>query len=407
VKMFDSCKLRGVLICFTSAISQPNKVLSAAAQYFFEIDKGKKIRPATVLLMAGVVREATAFGSGGALADIGAASFEAVKGSSQWKQQQKLAELTEMLHTAALLHEDVIDLSSQRRATSINSIFGNKLAVLAGDFLLARTSVSLGYLRNCQVVELMTTVLEHLVHGEVMAMQMSGGVQPKQGGATAESKLDISGDISATRGDYAQYESTDVYEQYLERQYFKTGSLIANSCRSSLVLANAPLDQQQHAFAFGKHLAMALQLSDDALDFEQNGCQSAQLGVATAPLLLALRGEVAAREEQTADCVASSTSPYGLDQLLQRRLAQPGDVEEAMQRVHQADGVRRTRKMADEEAVTAVDSLRLLIEAVQQHARAEKGLPVATSSELQAFEENSKYYHGLRGLCMHVLTKRE
>ena len=77
-----------------------------------------------------------------------------------------------MIHTASLLHDDVIDTAETRRGmSSVNSVFGNKLAVLAGDFLLARASVCLARLRNIPVVELLSTVIEHLVKGEVMQMK--------------------------------------------------------------------------------------------------------------------------------------------------------------------------------------------------------------------------------------------
>ena len=60
--------------------------------------------------------------------------------------------------------------------SSANSVFGNKLAVLAGDFLLARASVSLARLRNIPVVELLSSVIEHLVKGEVMQMRSAAGL---------------------------------------------------------------------------------------------------------------------------------------------------------------------------------------------------------------------------------------
>lgn len=89
-----------------------------------------------------------------------------------WPLQHRLAEIVEMIHTASLLHDDVIDTAETRRGlSSVNSVFGNKLAVLAGDFLLARASVCLARLRNIPVVELMSTVIEHLVKGEVMQMK--------------------------------------------------------------------------------------------------------------------------------------------------------------------------------------------------------------------------------------------
>ena len=82
--------------------------------------------------------------------------------------QRRLAEITEMIHTASLFHDDVIDKADTRRGVpSANRAFGNKLAILAGDFLLARASVSLARLRSVETVELLSTVIEHLVKGEV------------------------------------------------------------------------------------------------------------------------------------------------------------------------------------------------------------------------------------------------
>ena len=70
----------------------------------------------------------------------------------------------EMIHTASLLHDDVIDLADTRRGVkSVNSVFGNKLAILGGDYLLARASVALARLRNVRVVELLSLIIEHLV----------------------------------------------------------------------------------------------------------------------------------------------------------------------------------------------------------------------------------------------------
>src|SRR5205823_2170052 len=74
--------------------------------------------------------------------------------------QRRLAEITEIIHTASLLHDDVIDESETRRnKPSANINFSNKMAILAGDFLLARASVALARLRNPEVIELLATVI--------------------------------------------------------------------------------------------------------------------------------------------------------------------------------------------------------------------------------------------------------
>lgn len=108
-----------------------------------------------------------------------------------------------MIHTASLLHDDVIDEADTRRGVpSVNKVFGAKLAILAGDFLLARSSVSLARLRSLEAMELMSTVIEHLVKGEVMQMK------------NADGRDDIT-----------------PFEYYLRKNYYKTGSLMANSCK--------------------------------------------------------------------------------------------------------------------------------------------------------------------------------
>lgn len=114
--------------------------------------------------------------------------------------QQRLAEITEMIHTASLLHDDVVDGSDTRRGIpSASAVFGNKLAVLAGDFMLARASVCLARLRSIPVVEVISTIIEHLVKGEVMQMRRQGGPAAAGGVETDEQR------------------SQAVFEQYLRK----------------------------------------------------------------------------------------------------------------------------------------------------------------------------------------------
>ncbi|MEM7564849.1 MAG: polyprenyl synthetase family protein, partial [Pseudomonadota bacterium] len=78
--------------------------------------------------------------------------------------QRRLAEIAEVIHTASLWHDDVIDNAELRRGKAAGQVvFGNKMAILAGDFLLARACVALARLRDLDVVEILATVIEHLV----------------------------------------------------------------------------------------------------------------------------------------------------------------------------------------------------------------------------------------------------
>ncbi|CAM9914246.1 unnamed protein product, partial [Chrysoparadoxa australica] len=135
-------------------LGSDHPVLESAAKYFFEVDGGKKVRPTMVLLMS------HACNADALATDPG---FVYIQG-----KQLRLAEISEMIHTASLFHDDVIDKADTRRGVpALNKIFGNKLAILAGDFLLARSTASLARLRCVRTVEIMSTIIEHLVKGSV------------------------------------------------------------------------------------------------------------------------------------------------------------------------------------------------------------------------------------------------
>lgn len=127
--------------------------------------EGKRLRPTMLLLMA------SSFS-----AVLPAPHFLTIDESpvnhrptEPRRRQQRIAEITEMIHVASLLHDDVIDNAETRRGLkALNSTMGNKIAILAGDFLLARASVSLASLQNTEVIELLSQVIEHLVSGEIL-----------------------------------------------------------------------------------------------------------------------------------------------------------------------------------------------------------------------------------------------
>ena len=149
--------------------------LRAAAEYFFRPGvEGKRLRPTLVMLMASALSPSAP--SAGLLeADFRPAAEHT---PDLRRQHQRLAEISELIHVASLLHDDVIDDASTRRGiSSLNFELGNKTAILAGDFLLARASVTLAALRNTQVVELMSQVLENLVTGEIMQVRRKGSYE--------------------------------------------------------------------------------------------------------------------------------------------------------------------------------------------------------------------------------------
>lgn len=185
--------------------------------------------------------------------------------------QRRLAEITELIHTASLLHDDVIDHSVARRGSpSANLEFGNKMAVLAGDFLLGRASVALARLRNAEVVELLATVIANLVEGEFMQLK------------------------NTKRDERNPKWSEDALTYYLEKTYLKTASLISKSCRAAALLGRGDATTVEAAYMYGKNLGLAFQLVDDLLDYTRSEKElgkpagaDLELGLATAPLLFA------------------------------------------------------------------------------------------------------------------------
>lgn len=189
--------------------------------------------------------------------------------------QRRLAEITELIHTASLLHDDVIDHSESRRGSpSANLAFGNKMAVLAGDFLLGRASVALARLRNPEVVELLATVIANLVEGEFMQLK------------------------NTARDEASPKWSEDALGYYLDKTYLKTASLISKSCRAAALLGGVERDVVEAAYGYGKNLGLAFQLVDDLLDYTRSEKElgkpagaDLELGLATAPLLFAWRSK--------------------------------------------------------------------------------------------------------------------
>ncbi|KAF9888446.1 coq1 putative hexaprenyl diphosphate synthase [Aspergillus nanangensis] len=237
--------------------------------------------------------------------------------------QRRLAEITELIHTASLLHDDVIDNAVTRRSSnSANIQFGNKMAVLAGDFLLGRASVALARLRDPEVTELLATVIANLVEGEFMQLKNTA----------ADEKRPVFTD--------------ETISYYLQKTYLKTASLISKSCRAAAILGDSTPEVVESAYSYGRNLGLAFQLVDDMLDYTVTDAElgkpagaDLELGLATAPLLFAWKD-----------------SPE-LGPLVGRKFGQEGDVQRARELVYKCDGVEKTRQLAQEYADKAVAAI--------------------------------------------------
>ncbi|KAJ4976862.1 hypothetical protein NE237_001968 [Protea cynaroides] len=286
--------------------------LASAAEYFFKMGvEGKRFRPTVLLLMATALNMAIPKSASGGVIDTLSDELR--------RRQQCIAEITEMIHVASLLHDDVLDDAETRRGVgSLNIVMGNKLSVLAGDFLLSRACVALASLENTEVVSLLATVVEHLVTGETMQMT-----------TTSEQRCSM--------------------EYYLQKTYYKTASLISNSCKAIALLAGQTAEVSVMAYDYGRNLGLAYQLVDDVLDFTgtsaslgKGSLSDIRHGIVTAPILFAIEEFPQLRA------------------VVDRGFEDPAAVDLALDYLGKSRGIQRTRELATEHAnraAAAIDSL--------------------------------------------------
>lgn len=202
---------------------------------------GKRLRPALVLLSSGM------FGTIGA-------------------QHHTLAAIIEFIHTATLLHDDVVDESQMRRGKSTaNHIFGNAASVLVGDFLYSRAFQMMVKLQNMRVMEVLSQATNTIAEGEVLQL------------------LNV--------------HNANISEQeYLKVIHYKTAKLFEAAARLGAVLSDRSSQDEQALAHYGMHLGTAFQLVDDVLDLSgdaekigKNLGDDLAEGKPTLPLLYAMQ----------------------------------------------------------------------------------------------------------------------
>ena len=168
--------------------------------------------------------------------------------------QLRFAQIIELLHTASLLHDDVIDGSALRRgAPSAPAAFGNKLSVLGGSFVLGRTTAALARLGDGEVTQLIASVYSDIVEGEIMqTKEIRTDVKRKGNGIVDAQK-------TCTAGKMGSREALNIY---LRKSYLKTASLMAKGARGAVVLGGCKEGEiwKEIAYAYGRNLGMAFQV---------------------------------------------------------------------------------------------------------------------------------------------------
>ena len=202
---------------------------------------GKRLRPALLLLMCG------------ALDYKGAQHFN-------------LAAVVEFIHTATLLHDDVVDDSTLRRGRpTANESFGNPASVLVGDFLYSRAFQMMVQTQNMRVMEILAEATNIIAEGEVQQLMNMH-----------DASLDEAGYLKVIRS--------------------KTAKLFEASARLGAILTNSPHETEEACATYGRSLGTAFQVIDDVLDYDGNAAEMGKNlgddlreGKATLPLILAMQ----------------------------------------------------------------------------------------------------------------------
>ncbi len=198
---------------------------------------GKRIRPLLLLLSARLCGDASS-------------------------DPQSLGSLVEFIHTATLLHDDVVDDADLRRGRqTARRVWGNQISILVGDYLYSHAMRQIVTFKNQGVNEVLSEACSKMAEGEVL--QLYHNSNP----AMSES-------------------------EYIRIVEHKTASLIAASCRIGAIVAHASEEQQAALFQFGEYIGIAFQVADDTLDYTANGAhlgktlgQDLSQGKTTLPLL--------------------------------------------------------------------------------------------------------------------------
>ncbi len=254
---------------------------------------GKRMRPALLLLMA------KALGYEG-------------------RQHHQLAAVVEFIHTATLLHDDVVDESDMRRGRqTANAVFGNAASVLVGDFLYSRTFQMMVETGSVEIMRILADATNVIAEGEVLQL------------------LNV-------------HDPDVTEERYMQVVRFKTARLFEASAQVGAVLAAAPPPRVEAAAEFGRRLGTAFQLIDDALDYGgdadalgKNVGDDLREGKATMPLIRVMAVGTDAQQALVRDAIRAGD----------------GDFLAVAEAIHATDALAHTRAVARAEAQAAADAL--------------------------------------------------
>ncbi|MBW7982795.1 octaprenyl diphosphate synthase [Enterobacillus tribolii] len=242
-----------------------------------------------------------------------------------------VAALIEFIHTATLLHDDVVDESDMRRGkATANAAFGNAASVLVGDFIYTRSFQMMTSLQSLRVLELMSEATNVIAEGEVLQL------------------------MNVNDPDITE-------ESYMRVIYSKTARLFEAAAQSSAILAGATGAQEKALQDYGRYLGTAFQLIDDLLDYDADGKtlgkntgDDLNEGKPTLPLLHAMRNGSPERAAMIRQAIEQGNGRHLLEPVLET--------------MHEVGSLRYTRQRAEEEADKAIRALDALPDSPHKEA---------------------------------------
>ncbi|MEQ1626833.1 MAG: polyprenyl synthetase family protein [Nitrospira sp.] len=178
------------------------------------------------------------------------------------REHYQLGSLIEFIHTATLLHDDVVDEADIRRGRrTARKVWGNQISILVGDYLYSKAMAQIVEFRSHGMNEVLAEACTKMAEGEVLQLYYNGNPSMPE-------------------------------SDYIKIVEHKTAGLIAAACRMGAILADASEEKQSALFRFGQYLGIAFQVADDTLDYNADGerlgktlGQDLRQGKATLPLL--------------------------------------------------------------------------------------------------------------------------
>lgn len=246
------------------------------------------------------------------------------------RRHAEAAAIIEFIHTATLLHDDVVDASTLRRGReTANEVWGNEASVLVGDFVYSRAFEMMVSLGSMRVMDVMAGATNKIAEGEVLQL------------------------LNANDPDTTQ-------ERYFEVIYRKTAKLFESGAQIAAILAGAPAAIEGAMVRYGRHLGTAFQLIDDVLDYHSDSEQLGKNlgddlaeGKPTLPLIYALR---VGNEEQ--------------HRVIRQSIEQgsTGQLAAVTAAIESTGGLAYTARLARQEASLAIEALAVLPDSAYKQA---------------------------------------